>query len=312
MDRSPFDTIDKPGVGWLVRLAAWTGREAKPDLGLGICGEHGGDPDSIHFFHMAGLDYVSCSPFRVPIARVAAAQAAIAHDGWSRTPSPRTGPCLHWAGNPRRACSSRWAPSASTTCATCSRTAGTRAVSSRCRVTATWPRRAADRRIAGACRRGVRLEAGRCAHARGRRGRRASRIRRGGMWAFAGALLVRVFCTQEWIEGQLAEGHAAGWRRRSATAAGWRCPAGARASASHRPRFCAGPRGHRRWPPPATARASLVRSPRRASASVPAARLGSVGGRPRSGALARAACPARRTRRVRRVLLEPDETEVAT
>jgi pyruvate, orthophosphate dikinase len=79
VDRSPFDTIDKPGVGWLVRLAAWTGREAKPDLGLGICGEHGGDPDSIHFFHMAGLDYVSCSPFRVPIARVAAAQAAIAH-----------------------------------------------------------------------------------------------------------------------------------------------------------------------------------------------------------------------------------------
>jgi pyruvate,orthophosphate dikinase len=79
VDRSPFDTIDKPGVGWLVRLAAWTGREAKPELKLGICGEHGGDPDSIHFFHMAGLDYVSCSPFRVPIARVAAAQAAIAH-----------------------------------------------------------------------------------------------------------------------------------------------------------------------------------------------------------------------------------------
>jgi pyruvate, orthophosphate dikinase len=79
LDRSPFETIDKPGVGWLVRLAAWVGREAKPDLKLGICGEHGGDPESIHFFHMAGLDYVSCSPFRVPIARVAAAQAAIAH-----------------------------------------------------------------------------------------------------------------------------------------------------------------------------------------------------------------------------------------
>jgi pyruvate,orthophosphate dikinase len=77
LDRSPFDTIDGPGVGWLVRLAAWTGREAKPELKLGICGEHGGDPDSIRFFHMAGLDYVSCSPFRVPIARVAAAQAAI-------------------------------------------------------------------------------------------------------------------------------------------------------------------------------------------------------------------------------------------
>ena len=81
VDRSPFETIDKPGVGWLVRLAAWTGREAKADLKLGICGEHGGDPESIDFFHMAGLDYVSCSPYRVPIARVAAAQAAIGQGG---------------------------------------------------------------------------------------------------------------------------------------------------------------------------------------------------------------------------------------
>jgi pyruvate,orthophosphate dikinase len=79
IDRSPFETIDKPGVGWLVRLAAWVGREAHPGLKLGICGEHGGDPESIDFFHMAGLDYVSCSTFRVPIARVAAAQAQIAH-----------------------------------------------------------------------------------------------------------------------------------------------------------------------------------------------------------------------------------------
>jgi pyruvate,orthophosphate dikinase len=79
IDRSPFETIDKPGVGWLVRLAAWVGREAHPDLKLGICGEHGGDPESIEFFHMAGLDYVSCSPYRVPVARVAAARAAIAH-----------------------------------------------------------------------------------------------------------------------------------------------------------------------------------------------------------------------------------------
>ncbi|HYH58199.1 MAG TPA: pyruvate, phosphate dikinase [Thermoleophilaceae bacterium] len=77
--RSPFETLDAPGVGWLVRLGAWVGRERKPDLKLGICGEHGGDPDSIDFFHMAGLDYVSCSPYRVPIARVAAAQAAIRH-----------------------------------------------------------------------------------------------------------------------------------------------------------------------------------------------------------------------------------------
>jgi pyruvate,orthophosphate dikinase len=77
IDRSPFETIDKPGVGWLVRLAAWVGREGHPGLKLGICGEHGGDPDSIAFFDMAGLDYVSCSPFRVPIARLAAAQSAL-------------------------------------------------------------------------------------------------------------------------------------------------------------------------------------------------------------------------------------------
>jgi len=77
IDRSPFETIDKPGVGWLVRLAAWVGREAHPGLKLGICGEHGGDPESIEFFHRAGLDYVSCSPYRVPIARIAAAQANI-------------------------------------------------------------------------------------------------------------------------------------------------------------------------------------------------------------------------------------------
>jgi pyruvate,orthophosphate dikinase len=77
LDRSPFETIDEPGVGWLVRLAAWTGREAKADLKLGICGEHGGDPDSIDFFERSGLDYVSCSPYRVPVARVAAAQAAV-------------------------------------------------------------------------------------------------------------------------------------------------------------------------------------------------------------------------------------------
>jgi len=77
IDRSPFETIDAPGVGWLVRLAAWVGRETRPDLKLGICGEHGGDPTSIDFFHQAWLDYVSCSPYRVPIARIAAAQAAI-------------------------------------------------------------------------------------------------------------------------------------------------------------------------------------------------------------------------------------------
>jgi pyruvate,orthophosphate dikinase len=84
IDRSPFETIDRPGVGWLVRLAAWVGREAHPGLQLGVCGEHGGDPESIEFFQEAGLDYVSCSPFRVPIARLAAAQAELAHPrlGW--------------------------------------------------------------------------------------------------------------------------------------------------------------------------------------------------------------------------------------
>jgi len=75
---SPFATIDEAGVGELVRTAVRLGRQGRPDIELGICGEHGGDPASIRFFHLAGLDYVSCSPFRLPIARVAAAQAAIA------------------------------------------------------------------------------------------------------------------------------------------------------------------------------------------------------------------------------------------
>src|SRR3954467_14434823 len=78
LDRSPFETLDQPGVGQMVRMGAWLGRQGHPRLKLGICGEHGGDPDSIEFFHHSGLDYVSCSPYRVPIARVAAAQAATA------------------------------------------------------------------------------------------------------------------------------------------------------------------------------------------------------------------------------------------
>jgi pyruvate,orthophosphate dikinase len=78
LDRSPFETIDQAGVGALVELAAARGREARPDIELGVCGEHGGDPDSIAFVHRAGLDNVSCSSYRLPIARVAAAQAAIA------------------------------------------------------------------------------------------------------------------------------------------------------------------------------------------------------------------------------------------
>jgi pyruvate,orthophosphate dikinase len=75
--RDPFVSIDADGVGELVKIAAERGRQARANLKLGICGEHGGDPDSIRFCHQAGLDYVSCSPFRVPIARLAAAQAAL-------------------------------------------------------------------------------------------------------------------------------------------------------------------------------------------------------------------------------------------
>ncbi|MGV9697788.1 pyruvate, phosphate dikinase [Streptomyces sp. NPDC003470] len=74
---SPFETIDRDGVGRLVELAVAEGRAARPGLGTGICGEHGGDPDSIHFFHRAGLDYVSCSPFRIPAARLEAGRAAL-------------------------------------------------------------------------------------------------------------------------------------------------------------------------------------------------------------------------------------------
>jgi pyruvate, orthophosphate dikinase len=74
---SPFETIDVDGIGRLVRIAVEEGRAARPDLKIGVCGEHGGDPDSVHFFHSAGLDYVSCSPFRVPVARLEAGRAAV-------------------------------------------------------------------------------------------------------------------------------------------------------------------------------------------------------------------------------------------
>ena len=77
IDRDPFVTIDIDGVGELIRMATDKGRATRPDIKLGICGEHGGDPQSIHFCEMIGLDYVSCSPFRVPIAKLAAAQAAL-------------------------------------------------------------------------------------------------------------------------------------------------------------------------------------------------------------------------------------------
>jgi pyruvate,orthophosphate dikinase len=78
---SPFESLDVGGVGALVRMAAERGRAARSDLHLGICGEHGGDPHSIHFFDEVGLDYVSCSPFRVPVARLEAGRSALAGNG---------------------------------------------------------------------------------------------------------------------------------------------------------------------------------------------------------------------------------------
>ena len=75
---SPFETIDADGVGRMIKIAVEEGRAARPELELGVCGEHGGDPDSVHFFHSVGLDYVSCSPFRVPVARLEAGRAAVA------------------------------------------------------------------------------------------------------------------------------------------------------------------------------------------------------------------------------------------
>jgi len=83
LPENPFQVIDPDGVGYLVKLAVERGRQTRPDIELGICGEHGGDPDSIAFCHHAGLNYVSCSPFRVPIARLAASHAALKEDGFT-------------------------------------------------------------------------------------------------------------------------------------------------------------------------------------------------------------------------------------
>ena len=77
LEQDPFASLDVEGVGELIEIATERGRKVKPGLKLGICGEHGGDPASVYFCHKAGLDYVSCSPYRVPIARLAAAQAAL-------------------------------------------------------------------------------------------------------------------------------------------------------------------------------------------------------------------------------------------
>ena len=83
-ESDPFAKLDQNGVGKLVEMAAKLGRQTRPDLHLGICGEHGGEPSSIEFCNKVGLDYVSCSPYRVPIARLAAAQAAIKSRGQSK------------------------------------------------------------------------------------------------------------------------------------------------------------------------------------------------------------------------------------
>jgi pyruvate,orthophosphate dikinase len=81
LPNNPFQVLDRDGVGKLVKMGVRLGRKTRPELEVGICGEHGGEPSSIEFCHLAGLHYVSCSPFRVPVARLAAAQAAIWHKG---------------------------------------------------------------------------------------------------------------------------------------------------------------------------------------------------------------------------------------
>src|SRR5205823_1729621 len=83
LERNPFETLDVSGVGDLMRIGVERGRSTKPELKMGICGEHGGEPKSVAFCHELGLDYVSCSPYRVPLARLAAAQAALAESGAS-------------------------------------------------------------------------------------------------------------------------------------------------------------------------------------------------------------------------------------
>jgi pyruvate, orthophosphate dikinase len=75
---SPFESLDREGIGRMVRIATEEGRKTRPGLKVGVCGEHGGDPESVHFFHEVGLDYVSCSPFRIPVARLEAGRAALA------------------------------------------------------------------------------------------------------------------------------------------------------------------------------------------------------------------------------------------
>jgi pyruvate,orthophosphate dikinase len=85
LERNPFEVLDEEGVGELMRIGVERGRAVKEALSVGICGEHGGEPRSVAFCHRIGLDYVSCSPYRVPLARLAAAQAALAEAGVTAT-----------------------------------------------------------------------------------------------------------------------------------------------------------------------------------------------------------------------------------
>jgi pyruvate,orthophosphate dikinase len=80
---SPFETLDVDGVGELVKIGTERGRATRPGLKVGVCGEHGGDPESVHFFHRVGLDYVSCSPFRIPVARLEAGRVTLEGTGLS-------------------------------------------------------------------------------------------------------------------------------------------------------------------------------------------------------------------------------------
>jgi hypothetical protein len=96
LPENPFATLDEPGVGRLMQIAVDLGRARRPELDIGICGEHGGDPRSIDLCHRLGLDYVSCSPFRVPVARLAAAHATLAHG--KRTARHPKAPAAQYSG----------------------------------------------------------------------------------------------------------------------------------------------------------------------------------------------------------------------
>src|SRR4029453_19379642 len=100
LQRNPFETLDQSGVGDLMRIAVERGRAVKPEIKLGICGEHGCEPDSVAFCHRLGLDYVSCSPYRVPLARLAAAQAALSESGIEAAASGGESVFLSPAGDP--------------------------------------------------------------------------------------------------------------------------------------------------------------------------------------------------------------------